>query len=189
MSIYTESQIDKLFHSNHQRAIRKLAELPVYCGTEPDFGRLTGWVYEQTIQYCIRQELEARRVKADIKEHVSLRGRVKADLKVNGVAIEVKHNGLFGPGDAAKYQDYKKAASAKGWAYLFITGGESHRPYRTGITKALGRKNVFFLDTNGDWKRFVRRREELAGSPNITGLGYKQPTTTRKSRFSLSKAC
>lgn len=170
MSIYTENQIDKLFRSNHHRAIRKLAQLPVYCGTGPDFGQLTGWVYEQTIQFCIRRELKARKVKAHIKEHVSLRGRAKADLKVNNVAIEIKHSGLFGSGDAAKYRDYRKAASAKGWEYLYITRGESYRPYRTGIIKALGGKNVFFLDTNGDWKRFVRRLEELAGSPNDNGL-------------------
>jgi hypothetical protein len=163
MSIYTESQVNKLFDSNYSSVVHKLEELTVYCGTEPAFGQLTGWVYEQTIQYCIRRELEARKVKAYIKEHVSLRGRAKADLKVNSVAIEIKHRGLFGSSDAAKYRDYKKAATANGWAYLFITGSESHRPYRTGITKALGRENVFFLDTKGDWKRFVRRLEELAG--------------------------
>ena len=50
MSIYSEDQIDKLFRSNHQLAVSNLAKLPVYCGTEPDFGQLTGWVYEQTIQ-------------------------------------------------------------------------------------------------------------------------------------------
>ena len=110
---------------------------------------------------CIRRELTARKLKADIKEHVCLRGRAKADLKVNNVAIEIKHNGLFGSSDAAKYRDYRKAATTNGWSYLFITRSESYPPYRTGITEALGRENVFFLDRKGDWKRFMRRLEEL----------------------------
>ena len=161
MTVYTENQIDKLFHSNHEQAVRKLTQLSVYCGTEPDFGQLTGWVYEQTLQYCIRRELKARKIEAEIAEHVKLRGRAKADLKVNSVAIEIKHNGLFDSGDAAKYRDYRKAAVANGWEYLYITRGESYRPYRTGITKALGRENAFFLDTRGDWRRFVDRLDEL----------------------------
>ena len=125
-------------------AIRKLAQLPVYCGTGPDFGQLTGWVYEQTIQFCIRRELKARKVKAHIKEHVSLRGRAKADLKVNNVAIEIKHSGLFGSGDAAKYRDYRKAASAKGWEYLFITRGESYRPTGQGSSRHWAERTCSF---------------------------------------------
>ena len=133
MTIYTENQIEGLFDSNHQQAIHMLTQLPVYCGTEPGFGQLTGWVYEQTLQHCIRQELNARNLKAEIAVHVKLRGRSKADLKVHNVAIEIKHGGLFGSGDAAKYGGCKEAAAANGWEYLFITQRESHRPYRTGI--------------------------------------------------------
>ena len=162
MTVYTETKIDGLYESNYKDAVSKLTQLPVYCGTPPHFGQLTGWVYEQTIQYCIKQELEARKVKADIKEQVSLRGRAKADLKVNNVAIEIKHNGLFGSQDAAKYSEYSKAASAKGWHYLYITQGETYKSYRAGITETLGRENVFFLDTEGDWDRFVGRLAELA---------------------------
>jgi hypothetical protein len=134
----------------------------VYCGTKPAFGQLTGWVYEQTIQHCIRRELKAHKIKAEITEHDNLRGRAKADLKVNDVAIEIKHSGLFGSEDADKYKEYMEAASAKkGWRYLFVTRRESYAPYRTGIANALGTENVFFLDTEGDWKRFMHRLEEL----------------------------
>jgi hypothetical protein len=163
MRLYTEDQIKELFNSNHHKAVRKLENLPVFCGTKPDFGALAGWVYEQTIQFCIIRELNARKVRADIKEHVCLRGRAKADLRVNNIAIEIKHKGLFGGREAAKYRDYKNAATKNGWAYLYITGSESHQPYRAGITKALGSDNVFFLDTEGNWERFMRRLVELAG--------------------------
>jgi hypothetical protein len=106
--------------------------------------------------------LKARKVKAEITEHDSLRGRARADLKVNNVAIEIKHSGLFGSEDADKYKEYRKAASSKGWRYLFVTRGESYPPYRTEIAKALGRENVSFLDAKGDWNRFVRRLVALA---------------------------
>lgn len=162
MTVYTENQIEKLYDSSYTRAVDKLTQLPVYCGTKPAFGQLTGWVYEQTIQHCIRRELKARKVKAEITEHDNLRGRVKVDLKVNNVAIEIKHSGLFSSDDAAKYREYRKAAGAKGWRYLYVTRGESYSPYRTGIAKALGSENVFFLDTKGDWNRFVRRLVALA---------------------------
>jgi hypothetical protein len=161
MTVYTERQIERLFDSSYERAVRALTRLPVYCGTKPAFGQLTGWVYEQTIQHCIRRELKAHKIKAEFTEHVRLRGKAKADLKVNNVAIEIKHDGLFDSGDAARHRDYRKAARANRWEYLYITRCESYRPYRTGITNALGTENVFFLDTKGDWKRFMHRLEEL----------------------------
>ena len=92
---------------------------------------------------------------------MKLKSRVRADLKIGNAAIEIKESGLFSPAGVAKYREYRKAANNLGLEYLFITGGERYQPYRHGITKALGKSNVFFLDTSGDWKNFINRLVRL----------------------------
>ncbi len=161
MTIYNEYQVYKLYLSSLKSATRMLKQIRVFCGNEPNFSGLDGWVFEQTIQYCIKKELKARKVKAEIAEQVKLKSRIKVDLKIGNAAIEIKKSGLFSASDVAKYRKYRKAVNDLGLEYLFITGGERYQPYRRGITTALGKANTFFLDTSGDWKRFINRLVHL----------------------------
>ncbi len=153
--LFDYAKIWELYKRNLQQAKDKLAELEVFCNHAPKFGGLGGWIFEQTIQFCLRKELEARRIKAEFQEQIPLKGRVKADLGVGTLAIEVKSAGLFSKDDAERYGRYKQAAEDKGLEYLFVTSGESNAGYRKGIIEAIGTDNVFFLDDPKDWGRFV----------------------------------
>jgi hypothetical protein len=157
MSVLTENKIYALYETNRSAAADKLKQIPVYCGNEPSFTGLNGWVFEQTIQYCIKKELKAKKIKAEIIEQAKLGSRIKADLKIGNVAIEIKMSGLFSSTDIVKYSKYRKVANATKVTYLFRAGGERYQQYRDGISKALEKENVFFLDTLGEWKRFVNR--------------------------------
>ncbi len=161
MTIYTKAKIEKLYRASFKSAINKLKEIPIFCGNEPNFTGLGGWVFEQTIQYCLKRELKARKIKIDIAEQVNLKPRVKADLKIGNVVIEIKQSGLFDRSAIAKYAIYKQAANLLGMEYVFITLGERYEPYRIGIIKEIGDENSFFLDTDGDWARFVDRVTQL----------------------------
>jgi hypothetical protein len=159
--LFTESQIDKLFVSNREEAIRKLSELQIYSGKTPTFTGLGGWVYEQTLHYCIKREMQRLKIKAAISEQVTFHSRVKADLTVGKVAVEIKSRGLFDSTSAAKYGAYAKAAKEKGYKYLFVTRQENYKRYKTAIMREIGRQNTFFLNVDGDWKRFIERLVEL----------------------------
>jgi hypothetical protein len=172
MTVVDENSIWVLFYSNLKQAKANLAKLKVYCGKEPVFAGLSGWVFEQTIQHCIQRELEAQGAKPTMAEQVSLGGRVRADLSVGNVAIEIKLSGLYGLDGVRRYRQYRKAAEKKGFRYLFLTGGETYQPYRNGIIEALGRSNVFFLSDSGEWNRFVT---VLIGPTRNKARGGKRP--------------
>ena len=156
--LFDFGKIWEIYERNLQRARDGLAELEVYCkNRDPQFAGLGGWVFEQTIQFCLQKELEARCIQADFREQIPLVGRVKADLGVGNLAIEIKSAGLFSKEDAQRYGSYKKAAAEKGLDYLFLTLCESYGAYRDGIIAAVGADNVFFLDDPEDWGRFVAR--------------------------------
>jgi hypothetical protein len=87
---YNEDAIDRLYEENLTEARRLLSTLRVVEGRRPSIGGLNGWVYEQTIRYCLLEELMERGQCPTIKEQVSLEGRVKIDLLVGHVAVEVK---------------------------------------------------------------------------------------------------
>ncbi len=157
MALFNAQKVRKLYDQNLSLAKVKLAELNVYCGRTPNFGGLSGWVFEQTIQYCLRKELNGKGVKPEIAEQVSLGGRAKADLVIGKMAIKIKTSGLFGMGDVERYRRYRGVAQEMGLTYLFFTQTESYAPYHKGIVSALGAKNVFFLDEPGNWNRFVTR--------------------------------
>lgn len=157
MLLYDENKIAELYVKNLEQAKQKLSKLEVYCGKSPTFGGLTGWVFEQTIQYCICKEFRAKGIEPKIEEQISLGGRVKADLIVEKIAIEIKAKGLFGSDDAERYGRYGKAARAYGYEYIFVTLSESYRPYQEAIIKSLGKGNTFFMSEAGDWNRFIRR--------------------------------
>lgn len=157
MARFDFDSIITVYDRNLKAAIAKLSQLEVYCGCIPAVSGLNGWVFEQTIQFCLRQELRAIGVRFSIDEQVPLSGKVKVDFVVGPFAVEIKSRGLFGVDGVERCRSCKDQAKEKGLEYLFFTRQEGHRPYREGIVDALGRKDAFFLDTEGDWERFVNR--------------------------------
>lgn len=87
--IFNEEQVWSLYEKNSKQAINKLEEIEVFSGEEARFSGLNGWVFEKTILYCIRAELSQKNIDLKIQEQASLGGRVKADLSVGSVAIEL----------------------------------------------------------------------------------------------------
>ena len=152
---YDCHEIERLYQENLSTAERMLAGLPVAEGWKPNIKGLNGWVYEQTVCYCLSQELKALGVLPIIAQQEAISGRIKIDLLVGRVAIEIKAGGSFGD-DAKKYSGYRTKVEQKGWAYFYFTCGESHPPYRLATEEAFGKERTFFMDTPGDWARFVK---------------------------------
>jgi hypothetical protein len=154
---YDADTIRHLSEKNLDDARTKLKDIQVCCGRQPEIPGLHGWVFEQTIQYCLLQELSEEGLVPETKEQVPLCGRARADLKLNHILVEIKTSGLFGMSDVQKYRMYRKWAESpkQGFRYLFLTDDETYGPYKTGIIDAVGQENVFFLEQPEDWKRFV----------------------------------
>lgn len=152
---YDKDKVESLYQENLSYARRLLTSLPVAEGREPTTKGLSGWVYEQTIRYCLSQELTLSGIFPVIKEQVSLYGRSKVDLLVGRVAVEIKALGSFGD-DAKKYSAYRAKVEEKGWAYCYLTRSETYPRYRLAAECAFGKDRAFFLDTPGDWERFVK---------------------------------
>ena len=152
---YNEDAINRLYDENLTEAQQRLSSLPVAEGRKPNIGGLNGWVYEQTIRHCLSEELMKFGQYPTIKEQVSLGGRVKIDLLIGNIAIEVKGAGSFGDDDR-KYSSYRAKVEGKGWIYYYVTRVENHKPYRLATISAFGNQHAFFLDTKGDWQRFVK---------------------------------
>lgn len=152
---YNEAAIDKSYYENLTEARQRLSSLPVVSGRKPNIGGLNGWVYEQTIRYCLSEELKELGLYPNIKEQESLGGRIKIDLLVGKVAIEVKVAGSFG-NDDKKYSSYRAKVEEKGWIYYYITRAETCKRYRLATISVFDNEHAFFLDTKGDWQRFVK---------------------------------
>ncbi|MDA8240095.1 MAG: hypothetical protein M0Z67_06965 [Nitrospiraceae bacterium] len=99
----TEAEVRDRYHDALKEAARRLKELSVFCGRDPAFSGLSGWVFEKTIQKCIRDSLTSCGAALAIDEQFPLGGR-KADLRVGRVVVEIKSAGLFGQLDIAKYR-------------------------------------------------------------------------------------
>ena len=152
---YDEQEIERLYQENLSSAWQLLASLPVAEGRHPMSKGLSGWIYEQTIRYCLCQELNDLEIAPDIEEQVTLHGRIKVDLLLGKLAIEIKALGIFGKDDAVKYVKHRVKVEAKGWKYFYLTRGESYHPYRISMQSTFGEERAFFLDTEGDWERFL----------------------------------
>lgn len=172
MPVHTQKEVRNLYNRSLASAQTYLGRLKVCSRNEPSFAGLTGWVFEQTIEYCIRREVRAKRYRITIGDQVKIGHRGKVDLVVGSVAIEIKQSGIFTENAITRYRRRAKEARAGGLEYLYLTGGERHRPYRSGIIWAVGRENAFFLDTPGQWNRFVRR---------VLALVKRHPTPKAKS--------
>ncbi|MFZ0943282.1 MAG: hypothetical protein WB930_14625 [Syntrophobacteraceae bacterium] len=153
---YDEHEIVRLYKENLSTGRQLLASLPVAEGKEPTTKVLTGWVFERTICHCLLQELIALGESPSVAEQTPLDGRAKIDLLIGRVAIEIKALGFFSAGDAKKYSGYRTKVEQKGWVYCYLTRGETHNPYRLAAEEAFGKERAFFLDTRGDWERFVK---------------------------------
>lgn len=163
---YNEDAVGKLYQENLNTAHLLLASLPVAEGRKPNTKGLNGWVYEQTIRYCLCQELIALGLSPVVKEQVPLYGRAKIDLLVGRVAVEIKALGSFGD-DAAKYSRYRAKVEERGWVYLYLTRRETYDPYRLSTTSVFGKNRAFFLDRERDWERFVTEvARNIGESPN-----------------------
>lgn len=152
---FTETDIDALFVENLQRAISSLANITVAGGRPPAFQGLNGWVYEQTIRFCLENELDLLGLLLPVSEQFKLKGRAKADLLVGTTAIEIKAGGLFGD-DSEKYRKYKNITEEKSLSYLYITRQENYRPYYLATKEIFGNEHAFFLNEPGSWNKFVK---------------------------------
>lgn len=63
--------------------------------------------------------------------------------------------GSFGS-DAEKYSKYRAKVEERGWKYFYLTRSETYNPYRLEAVSTFGKERTFFLDTKGDWPRFVK---------------------------------
>jgi hypothetical protein len=157
MPRYNEDTIDRLHSRTLKKAQKILSRLNVFCCRQPDFGGFNGWVFERTIEYCLRNELKAQGIEPDFKEGYKLEGRVKVDLAISNVLIEIKLGGIWGKPALTIARKRKQAANRKGLQYLMFLRGESVLKARKQMIYALGQENVFFLDKKNDWVRFVNR--------------------------------
>jgi hypothetical protein len=162
---YNEGTVEEIYKDNLKAARRLLASLPIAEGRKPNTKGLNGWIYEQTIRHCLFQELITQGLTPTIKEQVTLYGRTKIDLLVGRVAIEIKALGSFGD-DARKYGEYRKRVEERGWTYCYVTRSETYKRYRSETESVFGKEHAFFLDTGGDWKRFIKEVVKICeGSP------------------------
>ena len=152
---YDEDTIERQYDENLTEAQQRLSSLPMADGRKPNIGGLNGWVYEQTIRQCLKEELTRLGQNPTIEVQVPLYGKVKIDMLIENIAIEVKRAGSFGAGDR-KYSSYRTKVEEKGWLYYYVTGTETHKPYRLETISTFGNERAFFLDTEGDWQRFVK---------------------------------
>jgi hypothetical protein len=166
-----ERDVDRLYQDNLTTARQLLASLSVAGGREPNIQGLNGWVYEQTIHCCLSEELMKLGLSPTMIEQVSLHRKARIDLLVDRVAIEIKAGGSFG-NDAVKYRGYRFKVEEKGWEYFYLTRTETYEPYRLATVRTFGKECSFFMDTEGDWERFVR---EVAENINKSSIERLQP--------------
>jgi len=160
-TIFTSKKIWALYEQSCADGIRRLKKIPVFCGADPEFRGLSGWVFEKTIRFCLEMELKAAKVKIPIAEQFKLGSRAKADLCIGPVLVELKLSGFFSGDASEKYRRYRAQAARDGYSYLFFSGMESHLPYRGIAKKTFGANNTFYLDSSKDWQNFIRRVKDL----------------------------
>jgi|LGVF01.1.fsa_nt_gb hypothetical protein len=151
---YSEKEIDAIFTENLNLAKQALLNLPVASGEKITLRGLNGWVYEQTIQLCLVDELVQLSKEFPIKEQFKIEGRANADLLVGKAAIEIKAGGIFGE-ESEKYKKYKAILTERGFSYIYITKQETHEPYRKTMEEAFGEEFCFFLTEENSWNNFV----------------------------------
>lgn len=151
--IYNENTIQRVYEANFREIQRQLQNLPVYCGGEPNFRGLAGWIFEQTIQHCLRRELEEMNLDVEIEEQI-ISGGANIDLLIGNTAIDVNPGRPFSEEDITKYVNNQIEAKKRNWLYIFLNLYEN--TFQPRIIDALGKENTILLqNNNGEWERFV----------------------------------
>jgi hypothetical protein len=110
------------------------------------------------------QELKALDISPVIKEQEPFGTRgTSIDLLVGRAAIEIKAAGIFSSDYFEKYGRYRAKVEEKEWVYLYLTIHETNRHYRELMEKVFGKERAFFLDTSGDWERFIKGIKQIIG--------------------------
>ncbi len=156
--LYNEATISEIYRKNLARAEASLRKLEVFCCEDCKLGELSGWVFEQTVRYCLQKEFAAQGLQPNTEEQRSLGGKLKANLAIGGLAIQIKLSDVFAVDQLARYGQHRRAAEEKGLQYLLLTAGASYpASYRRGLAGVVGSGNVFFFDEPMGWERFVKR--------------------------------
>ena len=145
---YSESEISKLFYQNLDDSKEKLLRMFKDSENKPP---ISGWVFEQIIYQCIQDELGDN---AEIKSQVKLKKRVKVDLKVGNVFIELKTNGIYSHFEP--YREYKNEAKSQDCEYVILVLKEQDG-WKKKTLKLLSDVDVFFLDEKDSWRQFIQR--------------------------------
>jgi len=127
-----------------------LKKLDIYCGNDIKISGLNGWVYEQTLQFCLKNELDMEGINIVIEEQYSLNSRIRVDLRIG------KAKGMFSDDVIQRYTSYIDIANQRSLYYFYITGNESVERYRKRTIDIFGKERSFFLNVHGDWNRFIK---------------------------------
>jgi hypothetical protein len=163
---YDKEKIDAKFNKNLEEAKQVLLDL-AFCQTVEVHKSLKGWVFEQTIAKCLQDEfnseikIEQQFKFSSFKEQEGKKCRGTADFAIDykgkKIFVELKQSGIFSSEDADKYKKYRKLIEKQdnGFRYLYLSQKETHNPYAEKCREVFGKENVFLLDVEGDWERFI----------------------------------
>ncbi len=171
------------YNANIDDAKIKLKELTFCSPKEIAFKGLTGWVFEQTFQKCLKEELIDRLKKEyEFKEQIKLSELCKGENKsraivdlmiINGnikLMIELKYGGFYGKDDGERYKNYrgkiKSISDGNNYEYIYITGSETSPLYRKKTKEAFEETSCFFFDENvgiDSWDKLILRITQILG--------------------------
>jgi hypothetical protein len=114
MMIYTEAAIISLYEESLAKAEDVLSALEVAECRRPSARGLNGWVFEQTIRFCLSRELGHCGLHVPIQEQVPLLARARIDLLVGRTRR------------MAAVRGYRNRTSLVGWPHA-SRGGEYDR--------------------------------------------------------------
>jgi len=169
---YDESRVDSCYQECLNDARSALQKLKVARDSDPSFAGLNGWVFEQTIKYCLTQELLNQGVKPIITDQPRIQGKKRCDLAIGLIRLEIKVSGLYNTPDknGEKLAEYRRICEEKGWIYMLFSCRETYEKNRKKYTEVLGEENVFILScklgsySKGEWSRFIERTRALLDS-------------------------
>ncbi|MEI6579543.1 MAG: hypothetical protein ACOYMF_17955 [Bacteroidales bacterium] len=171
------------YNANIDETKRKLKKLPFCSPNEIAFKGLTGWVFEQTFQKCLKEQLIDRQKKEyEFEEQIKLSAICKGDNKSLGIVdlmikngkkklmIELKFGGFYGKDDGERYKKYrnniKSIKDGSIYEYIYITGSETSPTYREKAKEAFEGANCFFFDEKAEidsWEKLIKRITEFLG--------------------------
>ncbi len=161
---YDNAKINAEFEKNLEEAKQTLVSLS-FCQTAEVDKSLKGWVFEQTIAKCLQEELNSdvkieqqyKFSSFEIQDGKKSRGSADLAIDYNGrrFFVEIKYSGIFSGGDTDKYEKYRKLIEDNGFQYMYLSKSETHEPYAEKCRKVFGKEDVFLLDVEGDWERFI----------------------------------